>query len=99
MDELARWRAAARRRVADTADGKDSTGDNDGSAPAVQGGGQGGGGGSANVMVLAATNAPEAVDAAFLRPGRFDEVRDYLLRQLCVPGRRNTTGEVIRTYQ
>lgn len=30
--------------------------------------------GSANVMVLAATNAPEAVDAAFLRPGRFDEV-------------------------
>ena len=30
---------------------------------------------SANVMVLAATNAPEAVDAAFLRPGRFDEVK------------------------
>ena len=30
---------------------------------------------SANVMVLAATNAPGAVDAAFLRPGRFDEVR------------------------
>ncbi|CAN0347644.1 unnamed protein product, partial [Hapterophycus canaliculatus] len=28
--------------------------------------------GSATVMVLAATNAPEAVDAAFLRPGRFD---------------------------
>ncbi|CAN0406390.1 unnamed protein product, partial [Ectocarpus fasciculatus] len=74
MDELARWRAAARRRVADTADGKDSTGDNDGPAPAVQGGGEGGGGGSANVMVLAATNAPEAVDAAFLRPGRFDEI-------------------------
>lgn len=32
-------------------------------------------GGGANVMVLAATNAPEAVDAAFLRPGRFDEVK------------------------
>lgn len=31
--------------------------------------------GGANVMVLAATNAPDAVDAAFLRPGRFDEVR------------------------
>lgn len=30
----------------------------------------------ANVMVLAATNAPDAVDAAFLRPGRFDEVRE-----------------------
>ncbi|CAM9333019.1 unnamed protein product [Laminaria digitata] len=29
---------------------------------------------SANVMVLAATNAPGAVDAAFLRPGRFDEI-------------------------
>ena len=32
------------------------------------------GGVGANVMVLAATNAPQAVDPAFLRPGRFDEV-------------------------
>ncbi|CAN0339737.1 unnamed protein product, partial [Ectocarpus sp. 12 AP-2014] len=74
MDELARWRAAARRSVADIADGKDSAGDNDGPAPAAQGGEGRGVGGSANVMVLAATNAPEAVDAAFLRPGRFDEI-------------------------
>ena len=34
--------------------------------------GGGGGGASGRVTVLAATNVPEAIDAAFLRPGRFD---------------------------
>ncbi|CAN0467597.1 unnamed protein product, partial [Ectocarpus sp. 12 AP-2014] len=90
MDELARWRAAARRSVADIADGKDSAGDNDGPAPAAQGGEGRGGGGSANVMVLAATNAPEAVDAAFLRPGRFDEIVYAVLPD--ADGRRQILG-------
>ncbi len=88
MDELARWRSAglggapaAGARAAAGAAGSSNGGGGDerGRTPTLAAGTlagrQLGGGGSANVMVLAATNAPEAVDAAFLRPGRFDEVR------------------------
>eukprot|EP00937_MAST-01D_sp_MAST-1D-sp2_P007774 g7774.t1 len=46
----------------------------DGLWQAQVGGGSGGGGGEQRVMVLAATNTPEAVDPAFLRPGRFDKL-------------------------
>ncbi|CAM9512107.1 unnamed protein product [Discosporangium mesarthrocarpum] len=74
LDELGRWRTA---RLLSRAGGSSSSG-GVGGGRREQGfvcAGEGevlrdGG----NVMVLAATNAPEAVDPAFLRPGRFDEV-------------------------
>lgn len=83
MDELARWRAAGLRvaAAATTTTGNTVESAQDGHASpssAAESTGQSAGSSSssssANVMVLAATNAPEAVDAAFLRPGRFDEV-------------------------
>ena len=71
-------------------------GDNRGGPPsALSGEGSGSGVGArtweANVMVLAATNAPEAVDTAFLRPGRFDEVcfREGLLLRITLAGPGN----------
>lgn len=67
MDELARWRAAALRSGGRSQDNPDRSSEASTESVAESGG--------ANVMVLGATNAPEAVDTAFLRPGRFDEVR------------------------
>ncbi|CAM9442051.1 unnamed protein product [Pylaiella littoralis] len=81
MDELARWRAAGLRVPDATRErsrqGVDNDDDEDGRAStplSAESSRVTQSGRISNVMVLAATNAPEAVDTAFLRPGRFDEI-------------------------
>lgn len=73
MDDLARWRSVGFGEDGELHEEK-AFADGEGAGTGSYGQGTGGAASTTNVMVLAATNAPEAVDAAFLRPGRFDEV-------------------------
>lgn len=56
------------------------------------GGGGGGGGGSRGVLVLAATNRRDALDAALLRPGRLHESVEFGM-----PGKADREG-VLRVH-
>ncbi|CAM9321569.1 unnamed protein product, partial [Phaeothamnion confervicola] len=77
MDDLERWRrfgfGDGEGGVGGGSSGGDGRGGVDGSRGVARGGGGGSAGARPNVVVLAATNMPQAVDGAFLRPGRFDK--------------------------